>query len=98
LWQGVPVLTFNGDRWAARTSRSLLLAAGFPEWVADDRAGYVARAIEFANDPQSPERLAALRFGMRGRLSASPACDCVGLCRALEEIYLRRHHNCGDRS
>ena len=28
LWQGVPVLTFNGDRWASRTSRSLLAGGG----------------------------------------------------------------------
>jgi len=93
LWQGVPVLTFNGDRWASRTSRSLLLAAGLPEWVANDRAGYVRQAIALANDPQSPQRLAALRSGMRERLRASPACDATGLCRALEQIYLRLHHS-----
>ena len=28
IWQGVPLLTFNGDRWACRTSRSILEAAG----------------------------------------------------------------------
>ena len=44
LWQGVPVLTFNGDRWASRTSRSLLLAAGLSEWVATDVADFVSRA------------------------------------------------------
>jgi predicted O-linked N-acetylglucosamine transferase (SPINDLY family) len=93
LWQGVPVLTFNGDRWASRTSRSLLLAAGLPEWVANDCAGYVGQAIALANDPQSPQRLAALRSGMRERLRASPACDVTALCRALEQIYVRLHHS-----
>jgi predicted O-linked N-acetylglucosamine transferase (SPINDLY family) len=93
LWQGVPVLTFNGDRWASRTSRSLLLAAGLPEWVANDCAGYVGQAIALANDPQSPQRLAALRSGMRERLRASAACDVTCLCRALEQIYLRLHHS-----
>ena len=48
LWQGVPVLTFNGDRWASRTSRSLLLAAGLPEWVATDAQDFVSRAINLA--------------------------------------------------
>ena len=45
LWQGVPVLTFNGDRWASRTSRSLLLAAGLSEWVATDVADFVSRGV-----------------------------------------------------
>src|SRR4029077_20927816 len=27
LWQGVPVLTYAGDRWVARTSASILRAA-----------------------------------------------------------------------
>ncbi len=37
LWQGVPVLTFNGDRSASRQSRSLLLAAGLEDWCLPDR-------------------------------------------------------------
>lgn len=88
LWQGVPVLTFNGDRWAGRTSRSLLVAAGLAEWVAEDVAGFVARGIALLTDPQTPDRLAALRAGMRARLRASPVCDSAGLCAALEAIYM----------
>ncbi len=87
LWQGVPVLTFNGDRWASRTSRSLLLAAGMDEWVMPDVAGYVRRATELALDPATPARLAALRAGLRDRLRASAACDTAGLCRAMEAFY-----------
>lgn len=89
LWQGVPVLTTNGDRWAGRTSRSLLLAAGLGEWVADDIAGFVATGIALLGDPAMPARLAALRAGLRRRLRASPACDSAGLCAALEAIYAR---------
>lgn len=87
LWQGVPVLSFNGDRWASRTSRSLLLAAGLGDWVADDLDGYVDRAIALARDPATPDRLAALRQTMRERLRASQVCDTAGLCTALEDIY-----------
>jgi predicted O-linked N-acetylglucosamine transferase (SPINDLY family) len=87
LWQGVPVLTTNGDRWAARTSRSLLLAAGLSEWVAEDLDGFVAQAVALLGDPATPGRLAALRAGMRDRLAASAACDSAGLCRALEGLY-----------
>jgi protein O-GlcNAc transferase len=87
LWQGVPVLAFNGDRWASRTSRSLLLAAGLADWVADDVDEFVARAITLAGDPGTPARLAALRISMRDRLLGSAVCDTAGLCAALESIY-----------
>ena len=91
LWQGVPVLAFDGDRWASRTSRSLLLAAGLGDWVACDAQDYVARAIALGRDPGTPARLATLRAGLRERLEASPACDVAGLCRALEAIYRDEH-------
>jgi predicted O-linked N-acetylglucosamine transferase (SPINDLY family) len=89
LWQGVPVLSFDGDRWASRTSKSLLLAAGMEDWVMPDEAAFVARAIALANDPATPEMLAALRRGMRDKLAASAVCDSAGLCRALERFYAR---------
>ena len=33
IWQGVPVVTFHGDRWVSRTSASILQAAGLGELV-----------------------------------------------------------------
>jgi len=87
LWQGVPVLTFNGDRWASRQSRSLLLAAGLDDWCMQDRDAYIARAVELARSPAAGVELAALRAAMRDRLTRSPVCDSTGLCRALERIY-----------
>ena len=87
LWQGVPVLTYAGDRWVARTSASLLRAAGLDEWIAGDAEQLLAKAGALARDPATPARLAALRAGMRARLSASAACDTARLCRELEQIY-----------
>jgi protein O-GlcNAc transferase len=87
LWQGVPVLTFNGDRWAGRTSRSLLLAAGLDEWCLADRDAFVARAIALARSPTTPAELVALRGSLRDRLARSPACDGAALCRGLERLY-----------
>ena len=69
LWQGVPVLTFQGDRWVSRTSASLLLEAGLPEFVAPDLESYVARAIELAWQPDAPARLSELRRGLRDHAS-----------------------------
>jgi protein O-GlcNAc transferase len=84
IWQGVPVLTFNGDRWAARTSRSILFAAGEHEWVTSDQDGFEALAISMG---RSPESLIPIRAGLRAKVASSPACDTKGLCRALEAIY-----------
>ena len=87
LWQGVPVLTFNGDRWASRTSRSLLLAAGLDAWCLSDRDAFVARAIALATSPTTASELAALRATLRERLADTPACDGAALCRSLETLY-----------
>jgi protein O-GlcNAc transferase len=87
LWQGVPVLAVDGDRWASRTSKSLLIAAGMGEWVQPTVEAYVRRASELANSNKTPERLAELRSQMRERLFLSRACDVSGLCRELEEHY-----------
>ncbi len=89
LWQGVPVLTFNGDRWAGRTSRSLLLAAGLSDWVADSVHEFVDTAIRLALAPNTPRQLATMRSTMRERLRVSAACDCAALCRDLEALYVK---------
>ncbi len=87
LWQGVPVLSFNGDRWASRTSRSLLLAADLADWVVANEREYVERAIALAQHEATPAALTRMRQEMRSRLRASAACDTGTLCRALEELY-----------
>jgi protein O-GlcNAc transferase len=87
LWQGVPVLTFHGDRWASRTSASILVAAGLETLVARDVDDYVERGVRLATDPDTPQHLAAQRREMRARLLASRLCDTAGFARAMEEIY-----------
>lgn len=87
MWQGVPALTFRGDRWVARTSETLLRAAGLGEWVRESKSGYIDRAVELARSNQTPGMLAGMRRGMRRRLLESKACDTPGLCRSLERIY-----------
>jgi protein O-GlcNAc transferase len=88
LWQGVPVLTFNGDRWASRTSRSLLLAAGLPDWVTPNEEAYIGAAIRLALAADTPNHLAGLRDSLRQRMLISPVCDSATLCRALEALYI----------
>ncbi len=87
LWQGVPVLTFKGDRWASRTSLSLLRAAGLPEWEMRCREDYVTRAIALARSAKTCSMLSTLRKEMRSRLLGSKACDSEGLCGELEQHF-----------
>ena len=84
LWQGVPVVTLEGDRWAARTSVSLLRAAGLDAFVARDARDYVARCVALAH---APAALDALRAGLRPQLARAPVCDAASLARAMERIY-----------
>ena len=84
LWQGVPVLTINGERWAGRTSRSILAAAGLADWVAADEPSFVAMAAALTQADLAP-----MRATQRRRIRESPACDVTALCRELEDLYMR---------
>lgn len=87
IWQGVPVLTLEGDRWAGRTSQSLLRRTPLAEFVTGDERRMVDFAVRLAASSQTPSRLADLRHSLRAQLRASPVCDSPGLARALERCY-----------
>jgi protein O-GlcNAc transferase len=89
LWQGVPVLTFPGDRWAARIGASLMRSAGLAEFVAADEGGYVEAAIHTATTPEARTRLAEFRASPREHLRRQSVCDVETLCRSMESTYLR---------
>jgi predicted O-linked N-acetylglucosamine transferase (SPINDLY family) len=80
IWQGVPVVTFYGDRWASRTSASILHAAGLSHLVAHDVDSYVELAIQLAKEPVRLTREALL---------ASQVCDTRSFARQMESIYQR---------
>jgi predicted O-linked N-acetylglucosamine transferase (SPINDLY family) len=85
LWQGVPVVAFHGDRWASRTSASILHAAGLSDLVAKDQEDYTSVATQWA---KNTERLLILRRAMRAQLAASSVCDARGFARHMEKLYL----------
>lgn len=68
LLMGVPMVTMCGGTSASRVGRSILTAAGFPEWCADDEDDYLRIAAGLARTP--PDRQA-----VRDRFLASPVCD-----------------------
>jgi predicted O-linked N-acetylglucosamine transferase (SPINDLY family) len=84
LLAGLPVLTCQGDTFAARVAASLLLAASLPELVMPDFAAYEARAVALA---QQPEELRRLRDRLRAARSSSSAFDADRLVRGLERAY-----------
>jgi protein O-GlcNAc transferase len=88
LWMGVPVVTLQGARHAARVSSSLLQAAGFGAWVARDAAQFVRIATGLAKDCA---RLVSLRGSMRDTLRTSPLLDAhayaTRLCTSLADLY-----------
>jgi predicted O-linked N-acetylglucosamine transferase (SPINDLY family) len=84
IWQGVPVVTFSGDRWASRTSASILRSAALGDLVGQGLEEYIWLAIGLAN---SPHRLRDLRRNMRSRLRDSPVCDTQSFARNMERLY-----------
>lgn len=89
LWQGVPVLTKQGDRWAARTSQTIILRTHLDAFVASSTRDLIKRAVQLAKDRNTPRRLQQLREEMRERLSKSSACDTASMAKAMEAFYER---------
>jgi protein O-GlcNAc transferase len=89
IWQGVPVLTFDGDRWASRISTSLLRNSPLGEFVACDIREMINLAVRLAHDPATPAKLSVLRRRMRRLLKKSTVCDTVALARNMERLYRR---------
>ncbi len=98
IWQGVPVVAFRGDRWASRTSASILRAAGLGEFLAADVNAFVSLAIDLARSPATPDRLASVRREMRERLRHSSVCDTKGFARNMERIYRQMYDRWRDPS
>ena len=82
LWMGVPVLGIKGSRFVTHICESVLHAAGMGDWVADDEAAYLEKAVTFARDRNA---LATLHATLRERTLASPLCDAARFARNLED-------------
>ena len=89
IWQGVPVVTFHGDRWVARTSASILRAANLGQFVGESLEEYVSMAIRLATSGDRSGFLGELRRNMRSQLLQSRVCDTAGFARNMEQIYRR---------
>jgi len=84
VWMGVPVVTLVGDRAVGRYGISILSRLDLESLAADDADAYVEVAVSLAHDPN---RLAALRHGLRDRITASTLCQPTRIARELERAY-----------
>lgn len=89
LWMGVPLVTLSGDiagGAGARQGASILASIGQAQWLADEPAGFVAKALELAKDT---EARANWRRDARKIILASPLCDARRVAEELERQWQR---------
>ena len=88
LSAGLPVLTLQGNSFAARGAASQLKALGLPELVTTTHDEYEAAAIELATNP---ERLLQLRQKLEKNRQTMPLFDAERYVRNLESAYLEMY-------
>ncbi len=84
LWQGIPVVTLKGDRWASRTGAGLMALGGFDEFVANTSREYEDMAVRLAADHDFLEHF---RTTSRERLRGSRLFDMAEFTREIEQAY-----------
>jgi predicted O-linked N-acetylglucosamine transferase (SPINDLY family) len=81
LWMGVPTVTLAGQRRSERGGTANMARVGLDDWSVTSTDAYVERAVRAAADLAG---LAALRAGMRERITHSPLCQAHNIARSLE--------------
>lgn len=81
LWAGLPVVTRQGDQFAARVASSLLHAVELPELVTLSDADYERLIIELATNPA---RLSSIRAKLARNLKSAPLFDTALYTRHFE--------------
>lgn len=84
LIAGVPMVTKRGDTFPGLVGASLMQAAGLPELIADDDAGYAALVIDLYRDRA---RLAGLKQKLIEARDTAPLFDMARFARDLEALY-----------
>ncbi len=84
LWAGVPVLTWQGEAFAARVASSLLAAAGMDDLIAVSLPDYRSRLLRWCADPVWRTELAARAGALR---EESALFDAAAFARKLETAF-----------
>ena len=88
LWAGLPVLTCEGQSFAARVAASLLRTLGVPQLITGSTSQYEEMAIGLA---QNPAQLSQLRTRLAQNRSSSALFDTERYTRNLEAAYEQIH-------
>lgn len=86
LWQGIPVVTLKGDRWAARLGARFLVQAGLPSLIAHSWGEYAVIAARVAADPGFRDEF---RRASRDQLRKSVLFDMPLWVQQTEAAYRR---------
>jgi len=84
LWMGVPVVTLAGETYYSRHTTTHLGSLGLDELSTKTPEAFIAAVTALTG---APERLGALRAGLRTRMADSALCDGKGFTRILEGVY-----------
>ncbi|MBK7766998.1 MAG: tetratricopeptide repeat protein [Sulfuritalea sp.] len=95
LVAGVPLVTKRGDTFPGRVGASVMMAAGLPELIADDDAGYAALVLDLYRDR---DRLAGVRQKLAAARDTAPLFDMVRFARDLEGLYYQMASEASDRA
>jgi len=92
LWAGLPIVTKQGNQFAARVASSLLNAIGLNELVTTTEEAYEALILDLA---QNPVRLKAIKKKLDANKAAYPLFDTERHTLHLEkafEVVSKRHY------
>lgn len=90
LWAGVPLLTCPGETFQSRVAASLLHAAGMPDLVMPDLAGYEEMAVRLGQGSaagRDASELAELKARLQANRLTCPLFDTDRYARNLERAY-----------
>ncbi len=88
LWMGVPVISFVGNRHAARVGLSLLSSLGLEEYAAQSKLDYLSIAKNLSKDTT---KLQQLRMTLREKMQQSELMNSDSFCKkffnVIDSIY-----------
>ncbi|MCE2928903.1 MAG: tetratricopeptide repeat protein [Candidatus Caenarcaniphilales bacterium] len=84
LWMSTPIINLKGGRMSHRISSSILINAGFPEFVANTKDEYIEKIINLAKDTDA---IAYYKKTIRQKYLNSPICDIRAFAKDLDQAF-----------